>query len=119
VVSDIKTQGMNISASVLVSWLSIGAFAWLFAEPRLIQVVSIAMAEDVRQTVQAEIAPVTNALGAIIAANILQMQEVIAREEFRRDNPPEDDWTSEDAIQLVRLKTTLIAQEKALAELGK
>jgi hypothetical protein len=112
-----KEQGINISASVFVSWLTIGAAFWLVAKPILVASVSTAMAEDIKQTVQQEIAPINAAFVALLQTNIANTRRKIARLEFKRDQPPNGDWTAQDSEDMVNLQLELSSSESALAAL--
>ena len=112
---DVKGHSLNISASVIVSWITIGAFAWIFAKPMLISSVSVALAEDIKQTVAAEVAPINGAFVALLQRDINATRKEIAALRFRqRQN---DNWTADDAELLAELEIGLDALLEAKAAL--
>ena len=112
-----KDQGVRLSLGVIISWITIGGFLWTVGQPILVSAVSDAMAEDIQAQVQQGVAPLNMAFVAIIQSNIADLRRQIAAYEFRRDNPPPDDWTAEDAQELVNLRIELDTQEDALEAL--
>jgi len=112
-----KDHSINISTSVAISWITLGGFAWLVAEPLLIASVSEAMGEEIQLTVQNEIAPINSAMTALLGASIVRLRKDIAAMEYRRDNPPAGDWSLEDTQELVLLRTDLEATRLALTAL--
>ena len=112
-----KEQGISISLATIATWVPLIPLLWFVAQPILVSAVSEAMAEDIQQQVQQGVAPLNMAFVAIIQSNIERLRRQIADMEFRRDNPPPDDWTSEDAQQLVNLNIELDTQEDALEAL--
>lgn len=93
-----KEQTFSISASVAVSWITLGLFAWLFAEPMLVASVSSALADDIKQTVDKSVAPITGAFIALLVRDINATKREIATLEFRKLR--ESTWTTEDAVYL-------------------
>ena len=106
-----KEHGINITTSVIVSWLTIGAFAWLFAEPLLVSAVSTALADDIKQTVAQAVAPINGAFIALLQRDINTTTREIAALEFRQQRP--QDWTADDATYLADKKLELKALEAA------
>lgn len=112
-----KEQGVSISLSTITSVVALIPILWFVGQPILVSAVSEAMAEDIQQQVQQGVAPLNMAFVAIIQSNIADLRRQIAAMEFRRDNPPPDDWTAEDAQELVNLRIDLDTQEDALEAL--
>jgi len=95
-----KEQSLHISSSVVVSWITIGAFLWLVAEPLLVNSVSAALAEDISQTVSAEVAPINHAFIALLQRDINSCKKEIAALKFRQQHLVNGEWTSADAEHL-------------------
>ena len=110
-----KEHGINISTSVIISWLTIGTFAWLFAEPLLVSAVSSALAEDIKQTVDQAVAPINGAFIALLQRDINATTREIAALQFRQRR--QQDWTSKDATYLADKQLELKALEAAKASL--
>lgn len=115
---DNKEQGIRITGSVLLSWLGVGAAFWAVGEPLLVSAVSVAIAEDVQTQVQAEAAPIKSAFSVLILRDMTQLRQDIAALEFRRDNPPGEDWTAQDALELVNRRLDLESLRMALTALN-
>lgn len=110
-----KDHSINISASVIVSWLGIAAFAWLFAEPLLMNTVSVALAADIKQTVAQELAPINGAFIALLQRDINVTRKEIAAFKYRQRRS--DNWTQDDAETLVDKEIELGALVEAKAAL--
>jgi len=106
-----KEHSINISTSVIISWLTIGGFAWLFAEPLLVNAVSAALADDIKQTVDESVAPINGAFIALLVRDINNTKREIAALNFRKDH--RQDWTAKDAGHLADLEIDLAALEAA------
>ena len=111
----IKEHGYNISASVVVSWVTIGAFAWFFAEPILVASVSKALAKDVNFAVSQQVEPINNAFLALLQRDINATRKEIAALKFRQRR--NQDWTAEDAAYLADKEIELSALLEAKAAL--
>ncbi len=105
--SNVKEHGLNISASVIVSWITIGAFAWIFAKPMLISSVSTALAEDIKQTVSAQVAPINGAFVALLQRDINATKKEIAALKFRQRKVI--NWTEDEAEYLAEKEIELDA----------
>lgn len=90
---------------------------WFFGQPILVSAVSTAMAEDIDEQIKANVAPLNAAFVVLVRKEIRELRKEIAAMEFRRDEPPMDDWTTEDATYLVDLRIELSDQEMALIAL--
>ncbi len=104
-------HGLNISTSVIISWLTIGTFAWLFAEPLLVSAVSSALADDIKQTVADSVAPINGAFIALLVRDINATKREIAALKFRQRKAT--DWTADDATYLADKEIELAALESA------
>lgn len=112
-----KEHGINISASVVVSWIGVGAFAWLFAEPLLMQTVSAALAEDLKQMVSQEVAPINGAFVALLQRDINATRREIAALKYRQRR--NENWVSDDVKYLTNKEIELDALIEAKAALEK
>jgi hypothetical protein len=112
-----KDEGIRISVAALLSWIPLIPVFWFIVKPILVTAVSEAMASDVAQQIQKEAAPIKGAFSVLILRDISYLRKQIAGMEFLRDNPPADDWTADDAEDLVELQLELESMQSALHEL--
>ncbi len=112
-----KDEGIRISVAAVLSWIPLIPVFWFIVKPILVTAVSEAMASDVAQQIQKEAAPIKGAFSVLILRDISYLRKEIAGMEFRRDNPPEEDWAAEDAEDLVDLQLELESMQSALSEL--
>lgn len=112
-----KERGIRIGINQIVTYATLIPILWFVAQPILVGAVSEAMAEDIKQTVNNEIQPLNTAFVALLRTNIANTRRKIAQMEFRRDNPPDGDWTAQDAEELVNLQLELSSSEAALKAL--
>lgn len=110
-----KEHGINICASTIVSWITIGAFLWLVAKPILVSSVSVALADEIKQTVAAEVAPLNGAFIALLQRDINATKREIAVLEYRQQRA--SDWKTSDAKLLADKKIELDALLAARASL--
>ena len=103
--------------AALLSWIPLIPVFWFIVKPILVTAVSEAMASDVAMQIQKEAAPIKGAFSVLILRDISYLRKEIAGMEFRRDNPPEEDWAAEDAEDLVDLQLELESMQSALTEL--
>ncbi len=106
-----KEHGLNISASVLVSWVGLATFVWLFAEPLFVSTMRTALADDIKQTVAESVAPINGAFIALLVRDINATKREIAALEFRERKGT--DWTVKDAAYLADKEIELAALEAA------
>ena len=112
-----KEEGIRISVAAVLSWIPLIPVFWFIVKPILVTAVSEAMASDVAQQIQKEAAPIKGAFSVLILRDISYLRKQIAGMEFLRDNPPADDWTADDAEDLVELQLELESMQSALHEL--
>ena len=103
----------NISVASLVSLIPVLTVVWFVVKPSIVKAVGDELQEQVQQTVAKEVAPIGAALSIILKNNADNLARRIAAMEFRRDFPPDDDWTDSDARQLAQLKLDLKSAESA------
>ena len=104
--------------AAVLSWIPLIPVFWFIVKPILVTAVSEAMASDVAQQIQKEAAPIKGAFSVLILRDISYLRKQIAGMEFVRDNPPADDWTADDAEDLVELQLELESMQSALNELN-
>ena len=109
-----KDEGIRISVAAVLSWLPLIPIFWFIVKPILVTAVSEAMASDVAMQIQREAAPIKGAFSVLILRDISYLRKEIAGMEFLRDNPPADDWTADDAEDLVELQLELESMQAAL-----
>lgn len=107
--ADVKEAGIRIGANQLVTYAILIPVFWFILQPLLVD----AMAEDIKAIVSEQIAPVNNAFVALLQRDINSTRKDMAALRFRRDNPPDEDWTAEDAAYLADLEITMDALEEA------
>jgi hypothetical protein len=112
-----KDEGIRISVAAVLSWIPLIPVFWFIVKPILVTAVSEAMAGDVAMQIQKEAAPIKGAFSVLILRDISYLRKEIAGMEFLRDNPPADDWTADDAEDLVDLQLELESMQSALTEL--
>jgi len=108
-----RSEGIRMTWSTLASALVVFAAVWAFVKP----VIADALADDITVIVQQEVAPLNSAFVILLRTDIANMRREIAQLEFRRDNPPEGDWSSQDASRLVNLQLDLASSSQALKAL--
>lgn len=111
--AEVKERGIRIGINQIVTYATLVPIFWFVAQPLIVN----ALAEDIKQTVQTEVAPLNSAFVALLRSNIANTRRKIAQLEFRRDNPPANDWSSLDAEELVNLKIDLSSSQAAVAAL--
>ena len=111
---EIKQHGINISMSTVATLIPVLVFTWMLIKPAVVLAVGEQLNEQVQRTVAKEVAPINIALSVILSNNIENIRLQIAALEFKRDFPPADDWKSEDALALTRLKNDLSSAEMAI-----
>ena len=108
-----KARGIRIGINQIITYATLIPIFWFVGQPVLVK----ALAADIKTTVQTEIAPLNSAFVALLRSNSANTRRKIARMEFQRDNPPDEDWTAQDAEELVNLKIELSSTETALTAL--
>lgn len=111
--ADTKRRGITITWSTFTSAIVIIPVVWFIIQPLMLN----AMASDIQKTVQTELIPLNTAFVTLLRGNIASMRRQIAVMEFRRDQPPQGDWTENDVQALVNLKLELSTAEAAVRTL--
>lgn len=114
-----KDQGINISLSTIASLCVIVPALWFIVLPILTSSVSEALGEEISDQITEEVAPIKGAFNVLLLRDMTNLRREIADLEFRRDNPPPDDWTAQDAQELVNLRLELESLQMALNELNR
>lgn len=110
-----KEQGIRMTWSTAASALIVLASSWVFMKP----VISSALAEDTRRIVQTEIQPLSSAFLTLLKSDVANMKRKIARMKFRRDTPPNGDWTDIDNEELTNMEINLTSNEAAVKALSR
>lgn len=113
-----KEFGVNISFSTLATMIPVFAMTWFLIKPAVVEAVGDELQDQVQQSVAKEVKPIGIALTIILHNNAANLERQIASMEFRRDFPPDNDWTDADARQLAQLKLDLKSALKASAALN-
>ena len=112
-----KGQGIGALLSTGVSVGAVVPLVWFVVQPLLLRSINTAMAQETREIVKEEIAPLSTGFRVIIQQTILRLKKEIAQ--LERQQRTQDGLTAEDTNRLVDLRAELDAQEMALAELAK
>ncbi len=103
----------EISVSTVLSTIASLAVVlptlWFIGRP----LISESLAEDFKQIAQEQAQPIKSAFSVLLTRDINYLRKQITALEFQRDNPPEDDWTAEDAEYLTELDIELEALNEA------
>lgn len=110
---EVKERGIRIGINQLVTYITLIPVFWFILQPLLVN----AMTEDIKGIVAEQTEPINNAFVALLQRDINATRKEIAALKFRRDNPPDDDWTAEDAAYLADLEIQMDALEEAKAAL--
>ncbi len=111
--SVVKERGIRIGINQLVTYATLIPIFWFVLQPLLMD----AMAEDIKEIVSQQTAPISGAFVALLQRDINSTRKDMAALRFRRDNPPVDDWTEDDAEYLADLEIQLDALEEAKSAL--
>jgi hypothetical protein len=111
--AEVKERGIRIGINQIVTYVTLIPVFWFILQPLLLN----AMAEDIKDIVAEQTEPINNAFVALLQRDINATRKEIAALKFRRDNPPNDDWTAEDASYLADLEIQMDALEEAKAAL--
>ena len=112
-----KEESVKISLAAVMSWIPLVPFLWFVFQPILVTAVSEAMADQLQMQIAEEVKPISTAFTVLVRKDIADLRRLIAEQEFIRDNPPADDWTSDDAADLVNLRLELEGFQEALSAL--
>jgi len=107
----------DISVASVVSLIPVLTVVWFVVKPSIVKAVGDELQEQVQQTVSKEVRPINRALTVILGNNADNLERQIAAMEFRRDFPPDNDWTNKDAQELAQLKLDLRSAKAAKAAL--
>jgi len=88
--------------------------AWFIAGPAFVGFLGDALADEITELVQKQVAPVNAGLKVLIESTIAQLEDDISRLEFRRDYMPES-WQAADVAELTNKTRRLSSQRRALA----
>ena len=107
---------LSVTASIIGMLIVIAPVTWVLVRPVLVSSVSTAMAEDISNTIDEKLAPLTGGFVAIITQNINRLRREITTLEYKRMNDTEN-WSSLDAQNLTNNLIDLDGQVSALAAL--
>ena len=111
--AEVKEAGIRIGVNQLVTYATLVPIFWFILQPLVMD----AMAEDIKVIVAEQTAPINNAFVALLQRDINATRKEMAALRFRRDNPPVDDWSAEDASYLADLEIQMDALEEAKSAL--
>jgi hypothetical protein len=112
----LKQHGVNISLSTIISTATVLGIVWAVGEPWLMSEVSVALAQDIQETVKQEVAPIQAGFRVLIQQQISGLRREIAELERVKTAAPQE-WTAQQARDLVDKQEQLAAQIMALQAL--
>ena len=115
--AEVKEAAGRIGVNQIITYAGLVPIFWFIIQPVLIDALAEEMQETIKQTVSTEVAPINNAFVALLQRDINATRKEMAALRFRRDNPPVDDWTAEDASYLADLEIQIDALEEAKSAL--
>ncbi len=108
---EIKERGIRIGVNQLVTYATLVPIFWFIVQPILVSALAEEMQESIKQTVAAEVAPISLAFVALLQRDINATRKDIAALKFRQRQVT--DWTVDDAEYLADLEIQLDALEEA------
>lgn len=112
-----REESLTISLAAIVAWIPLIPLFWFVLKPLLINSVTEAIGGEIRETVQEEVAPMSNAFVVLLRRDTAALRRRIAQMEYKKDHEETEGWTMQDAKQLVDLRLQLEASQKALGKL--
>ena len=110
-----KDAGVPALLASLVSFVTLLGILWFIVKPIVAASIGEALADDIKATVQREVAPIRGGFDVLLTQQIIQTQKAIALLERKGLT----NLTAEETTQLVDLRAQLEAQQMALRELRK
>ena len=115
--AEVKEAASRIGVNQIVTYAGLVPIFWFILQPILVDALAEEMQETIKQTVASQVQPINIAFVALLQRDINATRKEMAALRFRRDNPPVDDWTAEDASYLADLEIQMDALEEAKAAL--
>ncbi len=115
--AEVKEAASRIGVNQIVTYAGLVPIFWFILQPILVDALAEEMQETIKQTVASQVQPINIAFVALLQRDINATRKDMAALRFRRDNPPVDDWTAEDASYLADLEIQMDALEEAKAAL--
>jgi phage terminase Nu1 subunit (DNA packaging protein) len=110
--STAKERGIRIGVNQIITYATLIPILWFVFQPILIS----AMASDITEVVQKEVAPMQDAFTVLLLRDINALKREIAGDEFRQGT---EEWTAADSVRLADKKIELQALQEALGKLQK
>jgi len=110
--STAKEQGIRIGINQLVTYLTLIPIFWFILQPLILN----SMAEDIKEIVAEEAAPINNAFVALLQRDINKLLKEMAALRFQQRSD-DVEWTQDDAEYLADLEIELAALEEAKSAL--
>lgn len=107
-----KEHGIRIGINQLVTYLTLIPIFWFILQPLILN----SMAEDIKEIVAEEAAPINNAFVALLQRDINKLLKEMAALRFRQRSA-DGDWTEDDAEYLADLEIELAALNEAKSAL--
>lgn len=111
--AEVKEAAGRIGVNQIITYAGLVPIFWFIIQPILVNALAEEMQESIKQTVATQVDPINNAFVALLQRDINATRKEMAALRFRRDNPPDDDWTAEDASYLADLEIQMDALEEA------
>lgn len=109
-------QGINVTASSLVTMLTLGGMGWFILQPLMISQISTALAGEIEDQIENKTKPISNAFKVLLLSDINRLKRNIAVLERRTTHEPER-FSEGDAVRLADYKIELDAYEEAIDDL--
>lgn len=106
--STAKETGIRIGVNQLVTYLTLIPIFWFILQPLILN----SMAEDIKEIVAEEAAPINNAFVALLQRDINKLLKEMAALRFQQRSD-DVEWTQDDAEYLADLEIELAALEEA------
>lgn len=110
-----KERGIRLGINQIVTYAGLVPIFWFIIQPILVNALAEEMQESIKQTVAAEVQPISLAFVALLQRDINATRKDIAALKFRERQAV--DWTAEDAAYLADLDIQLDALVEAKAAL--
>lgn len=111
-----REQGFRMTLTALVSYVPLIPIFWFLVKPVLIEAVSAAVSDDIKAQVEESVQPISSAFKILLQRDIDQKKREIAALKNKRQFH-KDEWTSQDAEDLIDCEIELESLTAAKREL--
>ncbi len=114
--SDLKTAGMHVSISSILSICALGSMMWFILQPVMVTQISAAMAEDIEDAIELKTKPIQSAFRVLLLSDMNRLKRNIAKLIHKEGHDP-DNYTESDAVRLADYRIELEAYTEAYGDL--